>query len=223
MSDAVFTWGNFGKAAAAEEVAGLGPEDPAADAAVIGTGVVFALGALWELTHSDTVRVSRTRTPDPCLVGPYGEIEKACKASGGETHHVVPDMVYRLGVRPTDAAGMNSTSDRIPNSPTLNQGMSICLTTGNHRTDEAAVHKTLNPALNVLGSGFDPSGTAPMAAILATSTASLDLVNGVSAKCKAIANAAVAAQVAPILAQPGRTTTALPSPQAVQVLTQGHY
>ena len=102
MSDTVYTFGNFAKAAAAEEVAGLGPEDPAADIPVVGTGIVFALGALWAATRSDTVRVSRTKTPDPCLVGPYGEIEGACKGAGGETHHIVPEwcIVWERGRQP---------------------------------------------------------------------------------------------------------------------------
>ena len=104
------------------------------------------------LPQTAPVRVSKEdEREQKCLVGPYAEIEKACRASGGETHHIVPDMVYRLGGRPTSAAGMTSTADRIPNAPTFNQGASICLTSGEHRTDEEAVHRTLNPALHELG------------------------------------------------------------------------
>ena len=43
----VYTWSNFGKVAVGEEVAGGGPEDPVADLAVVGTGIIFLGGALW--------------------------------------------------------------------------------------------------------------------------------------------------------------------------------
>ena len=218
----VYTWSNFGKVAVGEEIAGGGPEDPVADLAAIGTGIVFLGGALWVAAHPDTARVSRTRDPEFCLVGPYGQIKDACKIAEGETHHIVPDMVYRLGVRPTGAAE-NSTEGRIPNSPTLNQGMSICLTAGEHRTDEDAIHSTLNPALNTLGAANTPAGTASIPDILKASTAALMAVRGVSNKCKQAAIAATAAQAGPMLGQPGRTTTSLPSPAARQVLQQGHY
>ena len=218
----VYTWFNFGKVAVGEEVAGGGPEDPVADAAVIGTGIIFLGGALWEATHPDTVRVSRERNPEFCLVGPYGKIKDTCKEAGGETHHIVPGMVYRLGVRPTGAAE-NSTEDRIPNSPTLNQGMSICLTAGEHRKDEDAVHSTLNPTLNALGAANTPAGTASIPDILKASAAALMAVPSVSDRCKQTAIAATAAQATPMLGQPGRTTTSLPSSAARQVLQQGHY
>ena len=221
---AVYTWSNFGKVAVGEEIAGAGPEDPFADIAVVGTGIIFIGGALWEATHADTVRVSRTRNPEFCLIGPYGKIEDTCKKAGGETHHIVPDMAYRLGARPTTAADQSSTADRIPNSPTFNDGMSICLTTGEHRTDEQAVHRTLNPAINALGASQTPAGTAPMPQILAASALALSQVDGVSAKCKQAAIAATSAQAASTLGQPGRATTSLPlSPAARTVLQQGHY
>ena len=220
---AVYTWSNFGKVAVGEEIAGAGPEDPLADIAVAGTAIIFIGGALWEATHADTVRVSRTRNPEFCLIGPYGKIEDACKTAGGETHHIVPDMAYRLGARPTTAADQSSTADRIPNSPTFNDGMSICLTTGEHRTDEQAVHRTLNPAINALGASQTPTGTAPMPQIVATSFLALSQVEGLSANCKKLATAATFAQAASTASQPGRATTSLPSPAARDVLQQGHY
>ena len=218
----VYTWSNFGKVAAGEEVVGGGPEDPVADLAVVGTGIVFLGGALWAATHPDTVRVSRERNPEFCLVGPYDKIKDTCKEAGGETHHIIPDMVYRLGARPANAAEENFKADRIPNSPTFNEGMSICLTKGEHRTDEDGVHRSLNPSLNALGIGETPSGTAPMPLILGACTSALDALRDISDKCKQIAIAATTAQAGPMLGQPGRTTMSLPSPAARQVL-QGHY
>ena len=220
---AVYTWSNFGKVAVGEEIAGGGPEDPVADIAVIGTGIIFAGGALWEATHADTVRVTRTRNPEFCLIGPYSKIEKACKAEDGETHHIVPDMVYRLGARPTTAADQNSKAGRIPNSPTFNEGMSICLTEGEHRTDEEGIHRSLDPAINTLGASQTPAGTAPMPQILAASLLALSKVDGVSARCRELATAATFAQAASTASQPGRATTSLPSSAARGVLQQGHY
>ncbi len=223
MGDTVYTWANFGRAAAAEEIIGGGPEDPAADLAVLGTAIVFGLGALHELTKTDSVRVSRTRTRDPCLVGPYGAIKDLCGDVGGETHHIVPDMVYRLGPRPTNPADMNSTAGRIPNSPTFSQGMSICLEKEQHRLGEDSVHPSLDIGLQTLGSGFDPSGTAPMPAILAVSVTALQRLDGVSVACREKAATAASAQTAPMVQQPGRTTQLLPSPAASLVLARGSY
>ncbi len=222
VGNTTYTWSNFARAATAEEIGGGGPEDPVADIVVAGTAIIFLGGALWVATHADTARVSRTSDPEFCLIGPYHKIKDLCSKANGETHHIVPDMVYRLDVRPTGAAE-DSPKDRIPNSPTLNQGMSICLTTGNHRRGEDAVHSMLNPALNTLGAANTPSGTAPMPDILKASTAALMAVQGVSGECKRIAIAATTAQAAPMLGQPGRTTTSLPSPDARRVLQQGHY
>ena len=207
----VYTWSNFGKLAAGEEIAGGGPEDPSADLVVLGTGIVFLGGAFWQAAHPDTVRVCRERNPEFCLVGPYGKIKDTCKEAGGETHHIVPDMVYRLGARPANAAEDDSTADRIPTSPTFSEGMSICLTTGEHRTDEQAVHKTLKPAINALGTAPGTvGGTAPMSERLGASLFALSQVDGVSDKCKELAGIAASIQADNILDQPGRATTSLP-------------
>lgn len=175
--------------------------------------------------QGDPARISREEEDrDRCLVGPYGEIVGACRARKGETHHIVPDMVYRLGDRPTDLVRMNSTADRIPNAPTLNQGMSICLTAGQHRSDEDAVHKSLNPALVKLGDQHEPAGTAPISEILDRSTEALSLVNDVSAECKLLAITRTNLQVRPLGSQPGRTTMLPPTDsKVIDVLTRGHY
>ncbi|SCW78980.1 hypothetical protein SAMN02927900_04930 [Rhizobium mongolense subsp. loessense] len=87
------------------------------------------------------------------MVGPYEYVEAICP---GEAHHIIPDMVYRVGKAPSTEAERNSTTGRIPNAPTYNQGQAICLSPGMHRTDDDAVHKSLNPALAVLGSRHVP-------------------------------------------------------------------
>ncbi|WP_144340220.1 hypothetical protein [Sinorhizobium sp. BJ1] len=94
----------------------------------------------------------------------------------GEAHHIIPDMVYRLGGAPVTEAERNSTAGRIPDSPTYNQGQAICLSTGMHRTDEDAVHKSLNPALAELGKNFNPQGTAPLGKIRDEAHKALDRI-----------------------------------------------
>ncbi|UFW67140.1 hypothetical protein RlegWSM1455_27840 (plasmid) [Rhizobium laguerreae] len=49
----------------------------------------------------------------PCVVGPYKYVETICP---GEAHHIIPDMVYRLGKAPANEAEKSSTDGRIPNS-----------------------------------------------------------------------------------------------------------
>ena len=70
----VYTWSNFGKVAAGEEIAGGSPEDPLANLVVAETGITFLRGALGGRHTPDTVRVSRTRSPGFCFVTPYGEL-----------------------------------------------------------------------------------------------------------------------------------------------------
>jgi hypothetical protein len=159
----------------------------------------------------DTVTVDREQE-FPCLVGPYSQIAPICP---GEAHHIVPDMALRYGTRDEGAAGLN----RIPNAPSLREGMTVCLTQGMH----GGLHGSLNSTLAGLGSTQTPVGTAPMIRILNASTASIDSIVGLSRECKERAKAAARLQMMPLAAQPGRTTVPLPSPAAVEVLRRGHY
>lgn len=136
-------------------------------------------------------------------------------------------MVYRLGTAPETQAEKDSTAGRIPNSPTYNQGQAICLSPGMHRTDDDAVHKSLNPALASLGQSYNPQGTAPLGKIRDEAHKAIDRIEGLPAKCKKMAKDAADAQVNIKFRQPGRTTLRpprLPGGQGViDVLKAGTY
>ncbi len=139
----------------------------------------------------------------PCVVGPYKYVKMVCP---GEAHHIIPDMVYRIGNAPTNEVEKNSKAGRIKNSPTYNEGQAICLTTGMHRTDDDAVHKSLNPALSALGLRYTPQGTAPLGEIRGEVNKAIDRVPELPEKCKRMAKLAAMAQVGQNEEQPGRTT-----------------
>lgn len=50
----------------------------------------------------------------------------------------LPDMVYRLGKAPKLEPDRKSSVNRIPHSPTYNEGQAICLSPGMHRTEDDA-------------------------------------------------------------------------------------
>ncbi|SOC21958.1 uncharacterized protein DUF4150 [Rhodobacter sp. JA431] len=173
---------------------------------------------------TDTVRVTEEekKKQDPCLVGPYEEIKDIC---AGEAHHIIPDMAYRLGARPVGAA-MSSTADRIPNAPTLNQGMSICLTPAQHGSGPTGIHGRMRPKLNALGAASPVAGTAPMGAIALASLSEINAIPDISEECKDYAAVKTLEQVTegPGLKAPGRTREApLPSGEARRVLAAGSY
>lgn len=158
-----------------------------------------------------------------CKVGPYEDVAPICN---GEAHHIVPDFAYRLGTRPTLAAERASTANRIPNAPTFNQGMSICLTREQHGSGEDGLHGQMRAPLRALGEVSPVPGTAPMGAILAESVRQIEEIPSLPEECKQLAVAMTTGQV---LTQtgtsaPGRTLEApLPSGEARRVLSQGHY
>lgn len=162
--------------------------------------------------------------PDECLVGPYDQIRQACNARGGETHHIIPDMVYRTTTR----ANTNA-ANRAPGAPSYGQGQSVCLSRPDHRglgqASSEGVHPGLESALSMEGLSHDPIGTAPMSAIGRESAAALNRASDLSEECRARAQAAAAAQAAgpPGPNAPGRTSRHLPSPSAQTVILRGSY
>ncbi len=94
-------------------------------------------------------------TDADCLVGPYSEVVKECNkrkdANGNahEAHHIIPDRVYRTGVR--------GSEDRMDTAkfPTEDAGMNICLPRPQHRGSvkkhPESVHGNLDNALEALG------------------------------------------------------------------------
>jgi hypothetical protein len=170
------------------------------------------------------VRVDTNDDEWPCIVGPYKYVEMICP---GEAHHIIPDMVYRIGTAPETQAEKDSTEGRIPQSPTYNQGQAVCLSKGMHRTDEDAVHKSLNPALASLGKNYEPQGTAPLGKIRDETHKAIDQINGLPEKCKRMAKDAADAQVNIKFKQPGRTTIQPPKlprgERVIDVLKAGTY
>ncbi|MDD7973949.1 DUF4150 domain-containing protein [Roseinatronobacter alkalisoli] len=177
-------------------------------------------------TDTDTgTRVDDEGSQRECKVGPFEEIEPICN---GETHHIVPDMVYRLGRRPRTAAERNSTAERINNerAPTFNQGMSICLKAEQHTSDPDGLHGQLRGAFNAIGTASPVAGTAPMRQILAESLAQIEDIPDLPEACKILAAALTTIQVENTtgLDTPGRTRESpLPTGRARDVLRQGHY
>lgn len=172
---------------------------------------------------ADTCRTCDT-DGNPCLVGPYSEIVDQCSQRGGNAHHIVPDRTYRLGSRPSGPLA-SSTVNRIRGAPTLNDGMSVCLSPAQH----TAAHAVADPAVQALGRGSQVTvpGTAPMAGILLASQASISAVPGLHQGCKEQANRAASNQVraGTGLTAPGRTSWFPPAPlsPASTVLARGFY
>ncbi|MDR6099853.1 hypothetical protein QE369_000031 [Agrobacterium larrymoorei] len=173
------------------------------------------------VAQPETVRVDEEGSQRRCIVGPYSEIEPMCK---GNAHHIVPDMSYRLGTRPTRAADFNSTANRIPNSPTFNQGMSICLLSRQHGSDAEGLHGQLRDKFSRMVSPVP--GTAPMGAILRDSLRVIDDIPDLPAECKKLAKTLATGQVMTNtgLAAPGRIKERpLPTGEAEKVLRRGRY
>ena len=166
-------------------------------------------------------RVSDEGSQRRCIVGPYEDVKPICN---GEAHHIVPDMVYRLGTRPETVGAMRSTKDRIPNAPTLMQGMSICLLPSQHGRGAGGLHGQLNERLKALPTPV--SGTAPMDAILEESVAVIINIPDLPSECKELAETMTTAQVLLTVGDtaPGRTVEKpLPSGEAEVVLRRGYY
>ncbi len=160
----------------------------------------------------DTARVTPRNRDFQCLVGPYSAIQPICP---GEAHHLVPDYTLRYGNRAEGIAGLN----RIPNAPSFAGGMTICLLPAEH----TSVHVPLNQGIASLGHYPAPvPGTAPLRNILTEVERSIERMP-IPEDCKTRAKAAARLQMAPLLAQPGRTTITLPDAAATTVLRQGHY
>ncbi|MES5097861.1 DUF4150 domain-containing protein [Agrobacterium sp. BA1120] len=176
--------------------------------------------SLAPVSPAETVRVDEEGSQRRCIVGPYSEIEPMCK---GNAHHIVPDMAYRLGRRPTKSE-FNSTANRIPNSPTLNQGMSICLLSRQHGSDAEGLHGQLRDKFSRMVSPVP--GTAPMGAILRDSLRVIEDIPDLPPECKKLAKALATGQVMTNtgLAAPGRIKEKpLPNGEAEKVLRRGHY
>ena len=189
--------------------------------------VVGTVADILESTPLDDVRVTKrdNRRECDCIVRGYKAGELLCNYCHGRFHHIVPDMVYRTKERPETEAEKNSTANRIPNAPTFNEGMSVCIDSQDHSGGPEGLHGSLRTALKGLKRSV--AGTAPLSNVIDKSKNSLDDISGLSAACKAAAKEAADAQVRGQGlqgSQPARTLEKpLPSADATTKMLQGHY
>ncbi|WP_156647592.1 hypothetical protein [Methylobacterium sp. Leaf87] len=122
---------------------------------------------------------------------------------------------------------MSSTADRIPNAPTLNEGMAICLSKAQHGSGLGGIHADLRKSLNNLGADYTPSETAPLGEIISAAKLSIGNIEHSSERCKDLANSKLSFQIGQKgldSEQPGRTQEKpLPSGAAKNVLRRGYY
>ena len=125
---------------------------------------------------------------DPCNLKPYEE--KDCP-KGEAAHHVIADSVLRYGTRGSDT--------RIPNAPSLEEGLTICLSKSEHQQ----VHAIMDKAIAKLGqSSATGAGTAPMDQIVEEA---IKAIEQVKPECKGKFQK-VRDQFEHMGDQPGRTT-----------------
>lgn len=136
---------------------------------------------------------------DPCDLKPFNQN----KCPAGRKHHVVADYVLRYGTR-------LQSNMRIPNAPSLNEGLTICLSPSEH----TAVHAIMDKAVAQLGGA---AGTAPMNQIVETA---IDALEKVKPECKGQLED-VRKQFEHMGDQQGRTTKSLPKSSATQTLQSG--
>jgi hypothetical protein len=141
--------------------------------------------------------------PD-CLIGEYSAIKDKCTSAppagkGGQTHHIVPDMVFRGTTRATTNA-----TNRMQGAPSLGKGMCICLSSSQH----SGVHSNVNQALAGLAPAAGaPPGTAPVSQCAATAVLGLwQITPPLDDDCMAKAAVEVGAQCSPVMNKNGRTT-----------------
>lgn len=120
------------------------------------------------LPQTKPVRVTeRDEYRKKCEIDSYSKMRKICPLYGMQAHHIVPDWTLRYGSR-------NDSSSRIPNMPSLNEGMSICVI-GNaamQDTEHNEAHLG-DSTVEAAGVGSVPPGTAKLSSVVPTSTAAM--------------------------------------------------
>lgn len=163
---------------------------------------------------------------EKCLVGSYDAIAATCNAAGGEAHHIVPDKCFRTSSR----AKADIASTRIPDAPSLGEGICVCLTEDDHERIHEADRRDIvtlgRPGLDglkgkKLAAAKDKLkaqgklGTAPMSKITEACLSSLDDLEDLNANCIKKAKEAVEEQQSAFKAsQQGRTSNSLPGKEA---------
>lgn len=109
------------------------------------------------LPQSETVRVSdRDEYRKKCQVDRYAKMKSVCGQYGMQAHHIVPDWTLRYGAR-------EEADKRIPNMPSLNDGMAICVI-GNARVEQTEHWggHLADKAIENAGRNSTPPFTAPL-------------------------------------------------------------
>ena len=118
-----------------------------------------------------------------------------CSQRGGQAHHIVPDFTLRAGPRP-DLSALDPT--RLPNAPTLAQGMAICLTGHARATDRSgehyAAHRVTDLAIDE--AGIENTALPGTATWERVREAALDGIEAAKEECLPAATAAIDAQFA---------------------------
>lgn len=107
------------------------------------------------IPQSETVRITeREEYRKKCQVDRYAKMKNICGQYGMQAHHIVPDWTLRTGAR-------SRISDRIPNMPSLNDGMAICVV-GNAAVNDTEHNRAhaADGAIEELGASSDPKYTA---------------------------------------------------------------
>lgn len=109
-----------------------------------------------------------------CQVDRYAVMRNICGQYGMQAHHIVPDWTLRYGAR-------GKADQRIPNMPSLNDGMAICVL--GHATKEDTEHNHAHfadAAIEAIGKRSSPLHTATLAAV---GTASARAMKAVRPDC----------------------------------------
>lgn len=120
------------------------------------------------LPQSESVRVTeRDEYRKKCQVDRYAKMKNICGQYGMQAHHIVPDWTLRYDRRRASGA-------RIPNMPSLDDGMSICVL-GN-ASEEGTEHNQGHAADNTIqtiGERSTPKYTATLNQVKAISIAAM--------------------------------------------------
>ncbi len=123
------------------------------------------LATLQPVPLADTVRIKeRDEYRKKCQVDRYGKMRDICGQYGMQAHHIVPDWTLRYGAR-------SDGDKRIPNMPSLNDGMAICVI-GNAAMQDTEHHEAHlgDSSIESLGKGSSPPGTAKLSDVVTIST-----------------------------------------------------
>lgn len=134
----------------------------------------------------DNVRVTeREEYRKKCQVDRYAVMRNICTRYGMQAHHIVPDWTLRYGTR-------NDGTQRIPNMPSLNDGMAICVM-GNASVVETEHNRAhfADGAIEAIGKNSTPPYTATVASVVGASS---EAMIAVRPDCRTQIRAAVAAQ-----------------------------